>query len=103
MPVEVHHDTPRCRGGSDDPSNLVPMCKWCHIELHRVDREMHLPGWLGLKAALGDRLAQHMGSINRPYRERLRRQLGEAGLRARMSELGKAGNRKRWGRVRPAA
>lgn len=33
--LEVHHITPVSCGGSDNPSNLVTLCKRCHIERHR--------------------------------------------------------------------
>ena len=28
--LDVDHVIPRCRGGSNDPSNLVPACKRCN-------------------------------------------------------------------------
>ena len=37
--LEVHHIIPVSDGGSDHPSNLVTLCKKCHIERHRKLRE----------------------------------------------------------------
>lgn len=28
--LHVHHITPRSKGGSDDPANLVTLCDYCH-------------------------------------------------------------------------
>lgn len=35
----AHHVLPRAFGGSDDPSNLVPVCSRCHPSLERVARQ----------------------------------------------------------------
>jgi len=32
--VCYHHLTSRKAGGSDDPSNLLPVCKRCHMKAH---------------------------------------------------------------------
>ncbi|MCA1670458.1 MAG: HNH endonuclease, partial [Thermomicrobia bacterium] len=33
--LHVHHIIPRARGGSNDLSNLVPLCPTCHALAHR--------------------------------------------------------------------
>ncbi len=33
--LEVHHITPRSRGGSNDASNLITLCSACHRHTHR--------------------------------------------------------------------
>jgi hypothetical protein len=38
--VQVHHIVPRSEGGSDDPSNGIPLCPNCHDEVHA----QHAPG-----------------------------------------------------------
>jgi hypothetical protein len=43
----AHHVLPRSFGGSDDPSNLVPVCGRCHPSLERVAR--HRAFWLGYR------------------------------------------------------
>ena len=30
-----HHITPKRLGGSDDPSNLIILCKYCHTRIHQ--------------------------------------------------------------------
>lgn len=37
--VQMHHRKYRSRGGSDDPKNLVPLCRVCHFDVHS-----HKPG-----------------------------------------------------------
>ena len=32
--LQIHHVTPRSRGGSDDPRNLVTLCWKCHAIAH---------------------------------------------------------------------
>ena len=32
--IDMHHVVPRSQGGSDDPSNLVPLCHACHMKHH---------------------------------------------------------------------
>lgn len=32
--LNVHHIVPRSRGGSDEPNNLVVLCKECHARIH---------------------------------------------------------------------
>jgi len=43
----AHHVLPRAFGGSDDPSNLVPVCARCHPSLERVARQRAY--WLGYR------------------------------------------------------
>jgi hypothetical protein len=43
----AHHVLPRSFGGSDDPSNLVPVCSRCHPSLERVARQKAY--WLGYR------------------------------------------------------
>ena len=33
---EVHHILPRFLGGTDDPCNLIGLCRDCHDDVHRV-------------------------------------------------------------------
>jgi 5-methylcytosine-specific restriction endonuclease McrA len=35
--LEVHHQQPRSRSGSDDEQNLITLCAECHAQLHRRD------------------------------------------------------------------
>jgi hypothetical protein len=35
--VEQHHHIPRCYGGTDDPENLVDVCRSCHRRVHMND------------------------------------------------------------------
>ena len=37
MNNHLHHIIPRCKGGSDDPSNLVSLSPYKHAYLHAVD------------------------------------------------------------------
>ena len=46
----AHHVLPRSFGGSDDPSNLVPVCSRCHPSLERVARQRAY--WLGYRPVL---------------------------------------------------
>ena len=46
----AHHVLPRSFGGSDDPSNLVPVCSRCHPSLERVARQQAY--WLGYRPVL---------------------------------------------------
>jgi 5-methylcytosine-specific restriction endonuclease McrA len=32
--LQIHHIVRRIDGGSNDPSNLVPICALCHSKLH---------------------------------------------------------------------
>lgn len=33
--MQVHHITPASKGGSDDPNNLITLCKPCHTKVHK--------------------------------------------------------------------
>lgn len=44
-----HHWLPVGRGGTDDPSNGIPLCSECHRWIHDNPKQAHLDGWL-LKA-----------------------------------------------------
>ena len=35
--LHVHHIEPRSRGGSNDPSNLLTLCRFCHATTHAGD------------------------------------------------------------------
>lgn len=50
--LEVHHIIPRSKGGCDDPTNLVSLCKYCH------DREK----WYGHKRGYATTLKQRRSS-----------------------------------------
>ena len=59
----AHHVLPRSFGGSDDPSNLVPVCGRCHPSLERVARQRAY--WLGYRpVAAGEPPRQ----VSRPRR-----------------------------------
>ncbi len=32
--LDLHHITPRSRGGRDEEDNLVPLCRECHDDIH---------------------------------------------------------------------
>jgi 5-methylcytosine-specific restriction endonuclease McrA len=34
--LEIHHRVPVSSGGSNDPSNLVTLCRSCHQSLHEI-------------------------------------------------------------------
>ena len=36
--IEVHHIVPVADGGGDEPSNLVTLCRACHMARHRLLR-----------------------------------------------------------------
>lgn len=36
--LEVHHILPKCKGGADNPVNLITLCRNCHVLAHRVHR-----------------------------------------------------------------
>ena len=55
--VHMHHVVPRHRGGSDRPSNLVPMCAACHSLVHDV------------------KLTSNKEAISRTMQERIRKGL----------------------------
>src|SRR5260370_25405613 len=64
--VQVHHIVPRHLGGSDDPSNAIPLCPNCHDEVHaryapgratRVYTERQLRGHLERPIDLASRQA----------------------------------------------
>lgn len=44
----LHHIIPRSTGGTDDRSNLMPLCLACHLDAHR-------PGWLN-RARKGEKI-----------------------------------------------
>lgn len=70
--VQVHHIVPRSEGGTDKPSNAIPLCPNCHDEVHahyapgrttRVYTEAELRGHLERTIGLaGKRAALHPGS-----------------------------------------
>jgi predicted HNH restriction endonuclease len=31
-----HHVKTRKSGGTDEPHNLMPLCAWCHVEIHKI-------------------------------------------------------------------
>ncbi|OYX77869.1 MAG: hypothetical protein B7Y82_04730 [Sphingomonadales bacterium 32-65-25] len=33
--VEIDHETPLAKGGTDDPANLRPLCRDCHLDATR--------------------------------------------------------------------
>ena len=37
MTSQIHHKIPRCRGGTDDPDNLVELSLYEHAEVHAID------------------------------------------------------------------
>jgi len=70
--VQVHHIVPRHLGGTDDPSNAIPLCPNCHDEVHakyapgrttRVYTEGELRGHLARTIDLASRQAhQEVGN-----------------------------------------
>lgn len=44
-PDEIHHIIFRSQGGTDDPSNLVSLCRGCHEQAHGR-RNGPLPAWV---------------------------------------------------------
>lgn len=48
--LDVHHIAARADGGSDDPENLITLCRVCHMEWHMVEAGATLPfdRWLEL-------------------------------------------------------
>jgi len=37
--LEVHHINPLCSGGTNKTNNLITLCKKCHKEIQRLDKE----------------------------------------------------------------
>lgn len=44
--TQVHHIQRRSQGGSDDPSNLLAACDFCHDWIHRNVSLAKAAGWL---------------------------------------------------------
>ena len=42
VPIEVHHITPRSKGGSNKPDNLISLCKTCHKKVHMNNNDNDL-------------------------------------------------------------
>ena len=42
---EVHHMIYRSQGGTDDPDNLVSLCRFCHQQAHGL-HNAKLPAWV---------------------------------------------------------
>lgn len=40
--LHVHHIVHRKNGGTNDPDNLVTLCKWCHAERHKDEPVYHI-------------------------------------------------------------
>lgn len=47
--VEQHHIVPRWLGGSDAPTNIMPLCRKCHVELHKKNGTFRVAGSIGGK------------------------------------------------------
>ena len=45
----VHHNIPRCQGGTDDPQNLVYLCQRCHVAHHSAKGDFARWGKFGGK------------------------------------------------------
>lgn len=43
---DPHHWLPLARGGTDAPSNGLPMCRHCHNWIHRFPKLAEAAGWL---------------------------------------------------------
>lgn len=50
---EMHHKIPLSLGGTNEKSNLIPLCYDCHDELHKSNRGQMVKA--GLKKALKDK------------------------------------------------
>lgn len=50
---EMHHKIPLSLGGSNEKSNIIPLCYDCHVELHTSDRGQMVKA--GLNQALKDK------------------------------------------------
>ena len=46
----MHHKLRRSQGGTNDPSNLVPVCFACHERIHRNPSWARAYGWLETKS-----------------------------------------------------
>jgi hypothetical protein len=89
QPTDEHH-TPVLR--KDGGTETVPMCRLCHREHHRRDVSLHKPGQDSLQRRI-------VSDYFRNLRRKLIDSVESSGMTEReyMSELGKSGNRKRWG------
>lgn len=38
--LETHHIIERQHGGSEDPSNLIVLCKYCHTAVHQLRNQL---------------------------------------------------------------
>lgn len=51
IPLDIHHIKSRGSGGSDEVHNLIPLCRSCHIEIHKgrnkfIDKRPKLKAYL---------------------------------------------------------
>lgn len=69
MARHIHHSTPRCQFGTDDPANLVHLCQVCHVAHHSAAGDFKNWGKLG-----GQKTADKLVSI-----PNLKQFQGEAG------------------------
>lgn len=37
--LQIHHKIYVCNGGTDEPSNLITVCEYCHHEIHKEDKK----------------------------------------------------------------
>jgi 5-methylcytosine-specific restriction endonuclease McrA len=85
-PAEVHHKTPVVAGGTDDPENLITLCRDCHNERHRrdeLDETLSVFDDVRGPAVTSSDVADAVGCTTEAGRERL----------ARLYERGAAGRR----------
>lgn len=43
----IHHITPRCKGGTDHPNNLLFVCNRCHTKIHSAAGDFSRWGKVG--------------------------------------------------------
>lgn len=53
--LEVHHKVELQHGGTNDPSNLMVLCRGCHVEAHRPKAGEQERAWQVLVGEIRDR------------------------------------------------
>jgi hypothetical protein len=85
MARHIHHNTPRCQGGTDDTENLVALCQKCHVAHHSNQGDFKAWGRVGgqITAQTGKsipNLKQFQGEAGRARWEQYQQRRADAAL-----------------------